>query len=194
MGLAFALYLVSTGTWGGGASWERDVLRWYNAHPLPGWADSFMLAMPYVGTNLTILPIIIVAGLVLWRKYDQGIVAVHLFIVSIGSLSLNPTMKYLTARPRPDLFPLRGMWTWASYPSGHVILTPALYFTLALMLYYRYRWRWPFAAAAAIVILTGWSRLYLSVHWPTDLVGGVLIGVTWLVGSWRAFARYHAAR
>ena len=109
---------------------------------------------------------------------------------SIGSLSLNPTMKHLLDRPRPAMYPLRGMWTWASYPSGHLILTTALYFTVAIMLRNARGWRWPFAASVAIIALTAYSRVYLAVHWPTDLIGGLLIGVTWLVGTWTAFAAY----
>jgi undecaprenyl-diphosphatase len=79
------------------------------------------------------------------------------------------------------------MYNWASYPSGHAILTVALYFTLALMLRRARGWRWPFVVAPLIVLLTCYSRLYLSVHWPTDLIGGVLIGVVWLLGTWYAF-------
>jgi membrane-associated phospholipid phosphatase len=40
------------------------------------------------------------------------------------------------------------------------------------------------------VFVTGYSRLYLAVHWPTDLIGGELIGIVWLVGTWTAFSRY----
>ena len=149
-----------------------------------------MLFTPYVGTNLTMLPLMFAVGLVLWRKYDEPLVAGQLLVVSIGSLSLNPAMKYLLGRPRPALYPLRGMWTWASYPSGHLILTTALYFTIAMMLLRTRGWRWPFPVALGIVLLTAYSRLYLQVHWPTDLMGGELIGMVWLAGTWYAFARY----
>ena len=169
------------------------MLRWAHAHPLPHLLDLFMLAMPYVGTNLTMLPLMLVVGLVLWRKYDQPLIAIQLLVVSIGSLSLNPTMKHLLDRPRPALFPLRGMWTWASYPSGHLTLTTALYVTIALMLLQTRGWRWPFVAAFVIVVLTAYSRVYLAVHWPTDMIGGLLIGLTWLIGTWTAFSQYRQA-
>ncbi|MDB4914173.1 MAG: Phosphoesterase, PA-phosphatase related protein [Gemmatimonadetes bacterium] len=193
VGIGFGKAVELTGTWAHGASWEREMLRWFHERPLPLLLDDVMLATPYLGTNLTMLPLMLAVGLLLWKKFDEPLIAVQLLLISIGSLSLNPTMKYLLSRPRPALYPLRGMWTWASYPSGHLILTTALYFTVSMMLLRTYRWRWPFAVAAFIVLITGYSRLYLSVHWPTDLIGGELIGIVWLFGTWMAFARYRAA-
>jgi undecaprenyl-diphosphatase len=186
VGVGFGYALRASGTWGG-AGWEWATLRWFHAHPLPRWLDIMMLAAPLFGTNLTILPAMIVVGWWLWKERSEPVLGVHLLVVAVGSLTLNPTMKYLLDRDRPALFPLRGMYNWASYPSGHAILTTALYFTLALMLRRARGWRWPFVAAPAVVALTCYSRLYLSVHWPTDLIGGLLIGVVWLAGSWLAF-------
>lgn len=190
VGVGFGLLLERIGIWQTGATWERSVLTWIHDRPLPPFFDSLMLAVVYVGTNLTLLPVLLVVGLVLWRRHHQPMVAIQLLVVALGSLSLNPTMKHLLARPRPSLFPMRGMWTWEAYPSGHLIMTPALYFTISLLLYRRYRWRWPFVATVVVMATTAYSRLYLAVHWPTDLVGGLLIGITWLVTSWRAFHAY----
>jgi membrane-associated phospholipid phosphatase len=44
--------------------------------------------------------------------------------------------------------------------------------------------------AAAVFVANSFSRLYLAVHWPTDIVGGVFIGIAWLFGTWRAFSRH----
>jgi undecaprenyl-diphosphatase len=153
-----------------------------------------MLASPLLGTNLVILPVMIVVAIWLWRAKHAPLIALHLLVVSVGSLTLNPTMKYLLDRDRPHLFPLRGMYNWASYPSGHLILTVALYFTVALMLRRSRGWIWPFFAAAFVVLFTCYSRLYLSVHWPTDLIGGMLIGLVWLIGTWKAFTSFDARR
>jgi membrane-associated phospholipid phosphatase len=189
VGWGYGYGLSRTSTWAG-APWERQVLEWFHEQALPGWLDQAMLYMPYAGTNLTVLPIILLLGLWLWKRADKVVTAVHLLVVSVGSLSLNPTMKYLLDRDRPTLYPLRGMYNWASYPSGHAILTVALYFTIAMQLRLARGWRWPFVVALAIVLLTCYSRLYLAVHWPTDVIGGLLIGVTWLAASWIAFTRY----
>lgn len=190
IGLGFGYGLLRTGRWNGGMAWERDVLGWFNAHPLPGWLDQSMVVIPFLGTNLVLIPLIAVVGWWLWKKKGEGWIAVQLLVVTLGSFTINPTMKHLLDRDRPALFQPRGMFNWESYPSGHLILTPALYFTIALLLWRARGWRWPFALALFLVLVMSYSRLYLAVHWPTDLIGGALIGFVWLVGTWMSFVRH----
>jgi undecaprenyl-diphosphatase len=192
VGVVYGLVLRRSPNWNGGTEWERSLLRWFNAQHLSPWLDAIVLRIPLTGTNLTILPLIVILGWWLWKRRHRPLVALQLFVVCIGSLSLNPTMKYLLGRDRPDLFARRGIYNWASYPSGHSILTIALYFTFALLLYRERHWRWPFVVAALVCVSNAYSRLYLAVHWPTDLVGGAMIGLVWLVGSWHAFSHYEA--
>lgn len=171
-------------------AWERDVLLWFHMHQLPGWLDEAVVVVPYVGTNLVLMPLMTLVAWWLWKKRGEGWIAVHLLVVTIGSFTINPTMKHLLDRDRPALFQQRGMFNWESYPSGHLILTPALYLTIALLLWRARRWRWPFAAALALVLAMSYSRLYLAVHWPTDLIGGLLIGIVWLLGTWTSYVQY----
>jgi undecaprenyl-diphosphatase len=131
----------------------------------------------------------IIVALWLWRRHGRPLLALQLLIVSAGSLSLNALLKHQMDRARPDLFPRRGMYAWASYPSGHAIVCVALFFTIALLLHRERGWRWPFAATALLYAANCYSRLYLAVHWPSDLIGGTLIGLAWLAGTWYAFAR-----
>jgi membrane-associated phospholipid phosphatase len=192
VGTAYGALIRASSTWDEGSAWERNLLQWFHRLTLPSWLDAIVLQVPLTGTNLTILPITLALGWWLWKRKHRGIIALQLLVVTAGSLSLNPTMKYLLGRDRPDLFPRRGMYNWASYPSGHAILTLALYFTVALLLYRARGWRWPFVVATLVCLANAFSRLYLAVHWPTDLVGGMFIGLVWLIGTWRAFARHPA--
>lgn len=189
-GNAFGFGLSRTGSWEQGAAWERAVLRWFHAHPMPQVVDVLMLAVPFSGTNLTMLPVVLLASLWLWRWRHRATLAAQLLVVTVGSLLLNMTLKWQVGRDRPDLFPGRGLYAWSSYPSGHAIFVTSFYFTVALLLYRERHWRWPFVAATLLVLLNCLSRLYLSVHWPTDLIGGLLTGTVWLLGTWMAFQRY----
>ena len=196
IGIGFGYGLKRTHWWDTGAPWEYGVLRAFH-QSFPDWLDLAMRGSVYLGTNLVILPAMILLGLFLWRVKHAPLTGLHLLVVCVGALSMNGTMKWLLSRDRPTLYPPRGLYAWASFPSGHLILTTSLYFTVALMLHRLRGWRWPYAFATFMVLLTCYSRLYLSVHWPTDLIGGILIGVVWLIGSWKAFTSFelrHRAR
>ena len=194
IGILYGALIRVSSTWDEGAAWERNLLRWFHSITLPSWLDAVVLQVPLTGTNLTILPLTLAIGWWLWKRKHRGIIALQLLVVTVGSLSLNPTMKYMLGRDRPDLFPRRGMYQWASYPSGHAILTIAVFLTVALLLYRTRGWRWPFVLAPVVFLANAYSRLYLAVHWPTDLIGGLFIGLVWLFGTWRAFARHPAHR
>ena len=160
---------------------------------VPAAFDWLMLSLPWLATNLTLLPIIVLFSLWLWRKKGRGELALQLMVVSLGSLIMNAVLKSAFARPRPDLWELRGQYAWASYPSGHAIVCTSVFFTVALMLYRERGWRWPFAATATLMVVVLYSRLYLGVHWPTDVLGGLLVGLVWLAVTQYAFApfRHH---
>jgi undecaprenyl-diphosphatase len=186
VGAVFALWIQSSGDWRLGLPWERALLLGID-RSVPLAFDWLMLGLPWIGTNLTLMPIICAFSLWLWRKKGRGELALHLMIVATGSLILNAVLKSLYDRPRPELWPHRGQYQWASYPSGHAIVGVSVIFTIAIMLYRERRWRWPFVVAACVLILNLYSRLYLGVHWPTDIVGGLVIGVVWLAVTEYAF-------
>ena len=189
VGAAFALAVKSTGDWRAGLPWERSLLLGID-RSVPTFVDWVLLVLPWLGTNLTLLPIVAIAALWLWRKKGRGELALQLMVTICGSLILNAVLKDVFGRPRPELWPHRGQYQWSAYPSGHAIVGVAVFFTIARMLHRERGWRWPFAAAGTLLVVNLYSRLYLGVHWPTDVIGGLILGVTWLAVTQYAFAPF----
>jgi len=180
VGALFALLVQSQGDWRVGLPWERALMLSID-RTLPTFVDWIMLSLPWLGTNLTLFPIVAAVSLWLWRKKGRGELALQLMVAVVGSLLLNVALKNVFDRPRPELWEHRGQYAWASYPSGHAIVGVATYFTIARMLLRERGWRWPFVAATLMLAIVLYSRLYLGVHWPTDVIGGIVLGVVWLV-------------
>ena len=189
-GILFALAVKSQGDWSQGLAWEREMLR--AVHPtLPQPLDFLMLVFPWFGTNISIMPVIFAIAIWLWRIRGRVHLAMWLIVVQLGSWALNPSLKASFDRARPDLVPKRGWFGWTSYPSGHAIASISVLFTLAIMLHKEKGWKWPYLVIGLIALGSAYSRIYLAVHWPTDVIGGMIVGAVWLWACYMAFnARY----
>ncbi len=185
-GVIYARSLIAAGEWTKGFPWEHDVLQAVHRVQLSAVADRILLLLPWFGTNITLLPLSFVAAVWLFR-HEQRRLAAHLMVLQIGTLTLSAVLKAFYDRPRPTLWEHRGQFAWASYPSGHAIASVAVLFTFAIMLHRLRGWRWPFAVAAVMLIVTSYSRLYLGVHWPTDVIAGLVMGLVWLLTTLIAF-------
>ena len=178
--------MIVEGEWARGVVWERDLLMAVHRVELSTLLDWTMLIVPWFGTNITLMPLTFVAAAWLARR-GQLVIALHLVVVQVGTLTLSALLKAMYDRPRPDLWEQRGQFAWTSYPSGHAIATVAVLFTIAILLRRARGWRWPFAVAIAMLLISSYSRLYLGVHWPSDVIAGLLIGVVWLLSTLVAF-------
>ncbi len=182
----YAIWIRSTGDWSAGLQWERDLLGRFPRR-LPSVIDFGMLVLPWLGTNFTLMPASLLGAAWLNWKCRRRDLALHLATVQIGTLLLHQTVKALFDRPRPELWERRGQFAQASYPSGHMVTIIGTMFTVAVMLHRERGWRWPYAVATFLLVLSAYSRLYLGVHWPTDIAGGVLAGVAWFAATMLAF-------
>jgi len=109
-------------------------------------------------------------------------------VASIGlGLGLSTLFKSFVDRARPDLVPHGSHVTSASFPSGHSMMSAIIYFTIAaLLIRAEERTRikaFLFISAVLICGLIGLSRIYLGVHWPTDVLGGWTAGAAWALLS-----------
>jgi membrane-associated phospholipid phosphatase len=146
--------------------------------------DGFALAITYFGSHIFLVPasLAVCAILTLRRRHVSAI----LFAASVaGGLALNTLLKLSYARARPDLWEALVTERWYSFPSGHAAMATVFFGGLAAVVFHMTRRPWArllalLLAAAAVVAIAG-SRVYLGAHWLTDVAGGVLVGLFWVI-------------
>ncbi len=153
----------------------------------PGWVEEMGRDFTALGGTavLSLLTLAVVGYLLLIGKPR---VAVVLLLATIGALITSSALKYGIDRPRPDLVPHGSIVYTKSFPSGHSMQAAATYLTLAALLARVQRRRrvgaYIIGIAAVATLLVGLSRIYLGVHWPTDVLAGWTAGTVWVLLSW----------
>jgi undecaprenyl-diphosphatase len=153
----------------------------------PRWFEETMRDVTALGGTfvLTFITLAVIGFLLLVGK--RGAALLVLFAVGGGTL-IGSTMKAFFDRPRPDLVPHGAEVYTASFPSSHAMLSAVTYLTLGALLARLQVSRWTKAYFLGLsVILTaivGVSRIYLGVHWPTDVLAGWSAGAAWAMGAW----------
>jgi undecaprenyl-diphosphatase len=138
------------------------------------------------GATVLGLTVLAVTGyLFLHGLYRNGL---FIFIASVGGGVLNWVLKASFARARPEVVPhLREVMT-SSFPSGHALTSAAVYLTLGALLMRIAEGRlakyYCIAIAMLVTFLVGCSRVFLGVHYPTDVIAGWLIGLSWALLCW----------
>lgn len=163
---------------------DQSVLLWLNARATPA-LDVWAIKVTALGDTLVVLSIAVVAAALLWLLGQAAHAA--LVAVAVGGASvIYPVLKAVFDRPRPQVFEWRAHYAEASsYPSGHATMAMVLLVVLAYVVHRIGGRRWVGMAAALVagtaVLLIGASRLYLGVHFPSDVLAGYTVGFAWAV-------------
>lgn len=178
---------------------DRPVIEYVVSHRTP-WLTSTMRTVSVLGSTVVLIPLVVVIGLLAHRRGKGWRPLAVLAAAQGGSVVLYDLVKVLVARPRPSIAPLIATATGYSFPSGHAAQAVAVFGALAYLASgWAARWTnkvaiWAVAAVAALVV--GLTRVYLGVHWPSDVIGGWVLGALWLaalVMTLRAFAAVRPA-
>lgn len=155
----------------------------------PPWMGEIMRDITALGGTavLALLALGVVGYLALLQRHD---LALLVFVAVGGAMLLNLLLKLGFDRPRPDLVPHLTEAYQTSFPSGHSMSSAATYLTLGAMLARvqpRRRLKIYFMTIAIfIMVLVGFSRVYLGVHWPSDVLAGWAAGALWALLCWLA--------
>ncbi len=158
------------------------------ADPLgPRWFEEMMRDLTALGgfAVLCALSAAAILYLVLIRKRGTAVTA---FVAIAGGMVVSLALNDYFERARPDLVPHGSHVYTKSFPSGHSMLSMVTYLTLGAVLA-RFQPRrllkvYIIALALAASILIGASRVYLGVHWPSDVLAGWAAGSVWAIGVW----------
>lgn len=162
--------------------------------------DRIMLAFTSLGEPNLLLALSVSLGIILWvRKHHSE--ATTIGVTGAGAIGLNILLKQLFARARPQLWERTVEVKFYSFPSGHAMISMVIYGWLGYLLGSRFpkqRW-WIYGLTIILVAVIGLSRLYLGVHWPTDVIAGYSAGLVWLITCiyslevWKQFRASSAA-
>lgn len=162
----------------------------------PLWLGEVMRDLTALGgaTLLFLLTFSIVIYLMLQRRLGS---MTFLIAAIVGGALVSLILKETFGRPRPDLVTHLSYVTTSSFPSGHSMLAAVTYLTLGALLARIHESRrlkaFFLVVAVVLTVLVGFSRVYLGVHWPTDVLGGWTVGAAWAILCWFV-ARWLQAR
>ena len=176
-------------------AFDRAVLLWIDSN-VPAWMDGPMRVVTNLGYYKVVLPLLAAAAgvfyFVRWR-----LSAVLLVVSTAGGILLTTVLKAVFRRARPEIIDSGYTAGFYSFPSGHATVAVGFYGALTLILAYRLRGpaRWAVVVVGTFIVLAiGFSRLYLGVHYPTDVLAGFLAAPLWLVSVGTVYVLWLSAR
>lgn len=157
---------------------DTAVLEWLHSYATP-WLDALFLFFTSLGGVVFILATVVVIGMYL--AYKKQYANLFLILFGVGGAGIaNIVLKLLFQRDRPALWEQLVTETSYSFPSGHAMISSALILSLIVMAWYT-KWRIPVLGIGVFFIgMIGISRMYLGVHYPTDIVAGWAASALWI--------------
>ena len=186
--LAASIYLVSKVGEGDAVALDRWLLlRLRNeADPSttigPDWLGRAMIDFTALGGGAVLTLVTLLAAGYLLAKRKSALALFLASSIAAGGI-LNTVLKSIFVRERPDVVPHLVEVSSASFPSGHAMNSAMVYLTLAALLVSAEQSRrvriFLMTAAILLTLIVGFSRMYLGVHWPTDVLTGWSVGSAW---------------
>ena len=150
----------------------------------PAWVKGVLTDLTSLG-SVTVLSLVVVAVLGFLVASGRRALLRLILISVLGGGLLSAVLKSLFQRPRPHLVPHAIEVYTTSFPSGHAMLSAVVYLTLgALLAHVQTESRvksYCFVVAITLTLLVGLSRVYLGVHWPSDVFAGWCVGAAWAI-------------
>jgi len=162
----------------------------------PPWVEGAVRDLTALGSNIVL--VIFTTAVAVFLAARKQTHALTLVLVSTGGgFLLAQALKLAFSRPRPDLVPHLAYVSSSSFPSGHAMFSAVVYLTLGALLSQLVRERalkaYFLGVACFLTFVVGLSRVYLGVHYPTDVLAGWSAGLAWAVVCWMA-ASYRQRR
>jgi undecaprenyl-diphosphatase len=158
----------------------------------PSWLPEMVRDITALG-SFAVLGILLLAVVGYLLLAGQRAAACLMLAAVLGGIALNSLLKFAFARPRPDFIVPAVKVSTASFPSGHAALSAIAYLTIAALLARTTgsrRLRIYFVSIGiTLTLLVGVSRVYLGVHYPSDVLAGWCIGSAWALGCWAVMTR-----
>jgi undecaprenyl-diphosphatase len=161
-------------------AFDLAIRGWVHRFASPGMTSA-MNAISLLGYDILIAELLVAFAAFAWLRWQRA--AVWLAVAMAGALALDMTLKYAYHRTRPTAFFGVAPQSY-SFPSGHALCSFCFYGVMAGLLSARTKslaWRlFIWIAAAVLVIAIGLSRIYLGVHYPSDVIAGYLAAAVWV--------------
>jgi undecaprenyl-diphosphatase len=177
---AFAVFAGHVSS-GATRAFDDAVLVWISKHRT-GYLEPIMLEITLLGTGTVLIMAVTISALFLWLT-EHRYSAALLLLATIGAIVLNNLLKLGFGRPRPTVVEWGTHAMSWSFPSGHAMSSTVVYGTVAYLaarMQKRHSHRIAtMMLAAMLIVLIAASRLYLGVHYPSDVAAGIIIGAAW---------------